>query len=194
MSIYGNAFWSQLEGSRKDNRVTTRETHWGLIIKEGNTGANSDFVAEGILKILAIMTLFASVIPWVLPGGALSDGTLMMQMSLSAAFFVTGFGIYTHAGRGFRQEFHIDGIQSEVRFATRNSRDVTTIRRRIPMMHVQSCFLKRTKSKNTPAQLHLRLKSNNQSIPIAGGDERVLVPVLEQMADLIKVTERRNLG
>ena len=113
-----------------------------------------------------------------------------MQMSLSTAFLVTGFGVYAHAGRGFHKEVHIDGLQSEVRLATRNSRGQATIRQNIPMMHIVSCFMRLTKSKKAPAELHLRLKSPNKTVPIASGQERIVVPVLEQIADLIKVTER----
>ncbi|MBT8459569.1 MAG: hypothetical protein KJN60_07875 [Boseongicola sp.] len=190
MSVYGNEFWSRLDSSRKTGRVEVRETHWGMIIRDADAETGRDYIAEGIMKILAVIVLFASVIPWTFSGNGLGDAAFMTQLSLSAAFFVTGFGIYAHAGRGFRQEVHLDGIQSEVRFATRNSRNISTIRRQIPMMHVQSCFLKRTKAKKASAQLHLRLKSSGQTLMIAGGDERNLVPVLEQMADLIKVTER----
>lgn len=190
MSVYGNGFWSQLDNTKKSGRIVVRETHWGMIIRDADAENGGDYVAEGILKILSIVVLFASVLPWAFTGTGLGDATFMTQLSLSAAFFVTGFGIYAHAGRGFRQEVHLDGIQSEVRFATRNSRNISTIRRQIPMMHVQSCFLKRTKSKKASAQLHLRLKSSNQTLLIASGEERNLVPVLEQMADLIKVTER----
>ncbi|NNJ67698.1 MAG: hypothetical protein HKP54_06625 [Boseongicola sp.] len=190
MSVYGNGFWSELDGVRGSGRVEVRETHWGLIIKDADKGANKDHISEGILKVLGVVDLFASVLPWGYTGGPLGDAAFMTQLSLSAAFIVTGFGIYTHAGRGFRQEVHLDGIQSEVRFATRNSRDISTVRRQIPMMLVQSCFLKRTKAKKASAQLHLRLKSKGPTLRIASGEERNLVPVLEQMADLIKVTER----
>ena len=190
MSVYGNGFWSQLDGAKKKERIVVRETHWGMIIRGAESDDTKDYLAEGVLRLLAVAVLFASVLPWVITESGLGDAVLMVQMSLSAAFFVTGFGIYAHAGRGFRQEVHLDGIQSEVRFATRNSRNISTIRRQIPMMHVQSCFLKRTKAKKASAELHLRLKSKGQTLLIAKGEERNLVPVLEQMADLIKVTER----
>ncbi len=192
MSVYGTAFWSQLDGNPKTNPIVASETHWGLIIKNVAGGKSGGFFAEGVLKILAIVMLFGSILPWAFTSGALGQGALMTQMSLSAAFFVTGFGVYSHAGRGFRQEVHIDGIQSEVRFAARNSRDISSIRRRIPMMHVQSCFMTRTNGKTGAAQLHLRLKSSNQTLVIASGLERNLVPILKQMADLIKVTKRRS--
>ena len=71
-----------------------------------------------------------------------------------------GFGVDTYAGRGFRQEVHLGAIQGDVRFATSNSRNISNIHRRIPMTHVQSCFLKRTKSKNAPTQLHLGLRAS----------------------------------
>ena len=104
---------------------------------------------------------------------------------MGAAFLVIGFGVYTYARPGFHQEVHLDAIQGDVHFATRNSRNISNIRRRIPMTHVQSGLLKRTKSKNAPTQLHLCLKSRGPSLPIAGGEEHNRVPILEQMADLI---------
>lgn len=190
MSVYGNDFWSKMDAPKGTKHVVVRETHWGLILTVGHRSENGGFLAETILKLLAICTLFAAILPWVVQTGLISNGTLLMQMSLSAAFFVTGFGIYAHAGRGFQQEVHIDGIQSEIRFATRNSHGASSIRRRVPMRHIKSCFMKLTPSKRAPAQLHLKLKSSGQPLPIAVGEERVLVPVLEQIADFIKVTER----
>lgn len=183
MSVYGDAFWSELEGARNCGHVEVRQTHWGMIIKDAGAGTNCDHIPEGVLKIL-------DVVAWDYAIGPLGNAAFMTQLCLSAAFIVTGFGIYTHAGRGFRQEVHLDGLRSEVRFATRSSRNISKVRRKIPMMHVQSCFRKRTKAKKASAELHLRLKSNGQTLRIASGDERNLVPVLEQMADLIKVTER----
>ena len=165
--------------------MIVRETHWGLVIKDAETGITCDFVAEGILKTLAVAKIFAPILPWASPEGSLGDAALMAQLSLSAAFLVIGFGVDTYAGRGFRQEVHLDAIQGDVRFATRNSRNISNIRRRIPMTHVQSCFLKRSKSKNAPTHLHLCLKSRSPSLPIAGGEERNRVPILEQMADFI---------
>ena len=85
----------------------------------------------------------------------------------------------------------MDAIQGDVRCATRNSRNISNIRRRIPMTHVQSGLLKRTKSKNAPAQLHLCLKSKGHALPIASGEERNRVSILEQMEDLLRMTERR---
>ena len=190
MSVYGNDFWSKLDDGHSKSPIEVRETHWGLVIADQRKLGGTGFFAETVLKLLAVCTLFASIIPWVVETSAIGIGSLMMQMSLSTAFLVTGFGIYAHAGRGFHREVHIDGIQSEVRFATRNSRGETNVRERIPMMHIVSCFMRLTTSKKTPAELLLRLKSPKKILPIARGQERVVVPVLEQIADLIKVTER----
>lgn len=176
--------------SKTSGQIIVHETHWGMIIRDTDAGNRLDHLAEGLLKILAVAVLFASVLPRVLAGDGLGGTVVTTQMSLSAAFLATGIGIYVYAGRGFRREVHLDGIQREVRFATRNSRNISTIRRQIPMMHVQSCFLKRTKSKKAAAQLLLRLISSGQPFLIASGEEHNLVPVLEQMDDLIKVTER----
>ena len=191
MSVYGIAYWLQLDRSRKTNRVVVRETRWGLVIEGAETGTTCDFVAEGILKILAVANLFAPILPWVSPEGSLGDATLMAQLSLSVAFLVIGFGVDAYAGRGFRQEVHLDAIQGDVRFATRNSRNISNIRRRIPMTHVQSGLLKRTKSKNIPTQLHLCLKSKGPSLPIASGEKHNRVSILEQMEDRLRMTERR---
>ena len=190
MSVFGNDFWSKTDDGTSKSPIKIRETHWGLIISDGRKKDCGGSFAETVLKLLAICTLFASIIPWVIETSPIGSGILMMQMSLSTAFLVTGFGVYAHAGRGFHQEVHIDGLESEVRLATRNSRGETTIRQSIPMMHIVSCFMRLTKSKKAPAELHLRLKSRNKTVPIASGQERVVVPVLEQIADLIKVTER----
>mgnify|MGYP001812612239 CR=1 FL=1 len=115
MSVCGDAFWSELEGARNCGHVDVRQTHWAMIIKDAEAGTNCDHIPEGVLKIL-------DVVAWDYAIGPLGNAAFMTQLSLSAAFVVTGFGIYTHAGRGFRQEVHLDGLQSEVRFATRNSR------------------------------------------------------------------------
>ena len=55
MSVYGNGFWSQMDGSRTKGLIIVRETHWGMIIKDADIDGHSDFVSEGILKILAIV-------------------------------------------------------------------------------------------------------------------------------------------
>ena len=77
MSVCGIAYWLQLDRSRKTNRVVVRETHWGLVIKDAETSITCDFVAEGILIILAVANLFAPILPWVSPEGSLGDATLM---------------------------------------------------------------------------------------------------------------------
>jgi hypothetical protein len=65
MSVYGIAYWLQLDRSRKNHRVIVHETQWGLIIKDAETGITCDFVAEGILKTLAVAKPFAPILPWV---------------------------------------------------------------------------------------------------------------------------------
>ena len=63
MSVYEISYWLQLDSSRKNNREIVRETHWGLVIKDAEPGTTCDFVAEGILKILAVANLFAPILP-----------------------------------------------------------------------------------------------------------------------------------
>ena len=192
MSISEAAFCSQHENFNETPTVIVDEAHWGLIVRGADKAASKDAVLESILKLLSIAVLFAAIAPWVYTDPALGLATGMTQMSLSAAFFVAGFGVYSHAGRGFRQEVHLDAIDAEIRFATRNSRNISTTRERIPMMHVQGCFLKPNATKSGDAQILLRLKSTNRILTLATGPEYRLLAVLDQMARIVNVSETRG--
>ena len=86
MSVYVDAFWSELEGARNCGHVEVRQTHWGMIIKDAGAGTNCDHIPEGVLKIL-------DVVAWDYAIGPLGNAAFMTQLCLSAAFIVTGFGI-----------------------------------------------------------------------------------------------------
>ncbi len=190
MTVHADAFWNQLDLGRRSDRMAVRETHWGFVLTDRPSESNDGFAAEAGLKVMSVVMLFASILPWVVAGGALAETTILAKIALSAAFFFVGFAVYFHANRGFRQEAQVDGVRQEVRFVTRNSRNISSLRRKIAMSDIESCFLNRSKGGGSNAKMLLRLKSRNQPLAVASGVERDLVPALERMADIVKSTRR----
>ena len=194
MTVHANTFWNQLDIARKSEPLTVRKTHWGFIVSDGTSTQNNGAFAEATLKILSIVLLFSSIIPWIAFGGGLAAGTLALKVAHTAAFFSVGLAVYWHAGRGFRQEIQVDRLKKELRLATRNSRNISTIRNRIPMVNVESCFLKRSKASAATTKMLLRMKGRQVPLTIASGNERDLLPILERMVELIKSTRQvRNI-
>ena len=190
MSVHADTFWNQLDIARRNEPLAVRQTHWGFIVSDRTSTQNNGAVAEAILKVLAIALLFSSIIPWIALGGGLAAGTLALKSAHTVAFFAVGVAVYWHAGRGFKQEIHVDGVRQELRLATRNSRNTSTVRRRIPMATVESCFLKRSKMSVSTTKMLLRLKGRQVPLTIASGNERDLLPILERMVELVKSTRR----
>jgi hypothetical protein len=194
MSVYADTFWNQIDIARRSDPLNVRQTHWGFIVSDRPSTQNNGAVAEATLKVLAIALLFSSIIPWIALGGGLAAATLALKSAHTAAFFAVGLAVYWHAGRGFRQEFHVDGVRQELRLATRNSRNISTVRHRIPMSAVESCFLKRSKTSVSATKMLLRLKGRQVPLTIASGNEGDLLPILERIVELIKSTRQvRNL-
>ncbi|MGI9394139.1 MAG: hypothetical protein ACR2OY_05790 [Boseongicola sp.] len=190
MSVLTNTFWSQFDLARRNDPLAVRDTHWGFIVSDRTSMRNDGVVAEATLKILSIALLFGSIIPWITVGGDLAAVTILLKVAHSASFFTVGLAVYWYAGSGFRQEFHVDGLRQEIRLATRNSRDKSTVRHRIPMAAIESCFLKRSKASGSRTKMLLRLKGRPLPRMIASGNERDLLPILEQLVELVKSTRR----
>ncbi len=194
MSVHADTFWNQLDIARKSDPLTVRQTHWGFIVSDRTSMQSNGAVAEAILKVLSIALLFSSIIPWIALGGGLAAGTLALKAAHTVAFFAVGLAVYWHAGRGFRQEIQVDRVRLEIRLATRNSRNISTVRHRIPMATVESSFLKRSKSSVSATKMLLRLKGRQVPLTIASGNERDLLPILERIVELIKSTRQvRNV-
>ena len=194
MSVHADTFWNQLDIARRNDPLTVRETHWGFIVSDRMSMQNIGAVAEATLKVLAIVMLFSSIIPWIALGGGLAAGTLALKVAHTTAFFMVGLAVYWHAGRGFRQEIQVDCVRKELRLATRNSRGISTPKRRITMVAIESCFLKRSKASAATTKMLIRLKGRQMPLTIASGNERDLLPILERMVEMIKSTRSvRNL-
>ncbi len=194
MSVHADTFWNQLDIARRNDPLTTRDTHWGFIVSDRTSAQDSGAIAEATLKVLSIVLLFSSIIPWIALGGGLAAGTLTLKMAHTAAFFSVGLAVYWHAGRGFRQEIQVDVVRQEIRLSTRNSRNISTAKRRIPMAAIESCFLKRSKASVAMTKMLLRVKGRQMPLTIASGSERDLLPILERIFELVKSTRQaRNL-
>jgi len=194
MSVHADTFWNQLDIARRNDPLSVRDKHWGFIVSDRTSMQNNGAFAEASLKVLSIVMLFGSTIPWIALGGGLAAGTLALKVAFTASFFMVGLAVYWHAGRGFRQEIQVDRLKKELRLATRNSRNTSTVSNRIPMVTVESCFLKRSKASAAKTKMLLRLKGRQMPLTIASGNERDLLPVLERMVDMIKSTRSvRNL-
>ena len=194
MSVHADIFWNQLDIARRNEPLCVRQTHWGFIVSDRTSTQNNGAVAEATLKVLAIVLLFSSIIPWIALGGGLAAGTLALKAAHTVAFFAVGLAVYWHAGRGFLQEIQVDRVRLEIRLATRNSRNISTVRHRIPMAAVESCFLKRSKSSVSATKMLLRMKSRQFPLTIASGKERDLLPILERIVELVKSTRQvRNI-
>ena len=190
MSIHTDQIQSSLDIFRKPDPLNLRETHWGYVVTEGTTKRNSGVAAEATMKVLSIVLMFGSIIPWVAIGGELAAGAIPLKIAHSVSIFAVGVAVYWHAGRGFKQEIHVDGTRQEFRLATRNSRNISTIRRRIPMAAIESCFLKRSKTSASMTKMLLRLKGRQFPLSIASGKEHDLLPILERLAEVVKSTRR----
>ncbi|MGI9390177.1 MAG: hypothetical protein ACR2O1_08990 [Boseongicola sp.] len=190
MSVHADTFWNQLDISRRNDPLSVRPTHWGIIVADRTSVKGNGAIAEAILKVLAVILMFSSIIPWISIGSEFATGSLTLKIAHTVSFFSVGLAVYWHAGRGFLQEFHADSIRQELRLATRNSRNISFARQRIPMAAVESCFLKRSKASMASTKMLLRLKGRQMPLTIASGNERDLLPVLEQVVELIKTTRR----
>jgi hypothetical protein len=188
MTVHADNFWNQLDIGRRSDPLSIRETHWGLVISDAPGGTGDGHTAEAVLKVLSIGLMFCASAPWLFDTGILGSLPFAMAPAISSGFLVTGFAVYTHAGRGFRQEIQVDGAKRELRVARRNSRNISTIRRTIAMRDVESCFLKRSKSSGSNAQLFIRLKGQSQPLAVATGREGDLVPILERTIELVKTS------
>ena len=49
MSFHADTFWSRIEPGDGVNRLSTRQTTWGLVISEVHAGRDWSAVAEGAL-------------------------------------------------------------------------------------------------------------------------------------------------
>ena len=190
MSVLTDTFLSQLDLVRSDEPLAVRDTHWGFIVSDRTSKNNNGAVAEATLKLLSIALLFGSIIPWITNGGNLAGVTILLKVAHTVSFFAVGLAVYRYAGRGFQLEIHVDGVRHEIWLATRNSRNKSTVRHRIPMAAVESCFLKRSKASASTTKMLLRLKGRQLPLMIASGNERDLLPILEQLVDFVKSTRR----
>lgn len=190
MSVHADTFWTQLEFGRRKDALNVRNTHWGFIVSDSNSLRNNGAVAEATLKILSIILLFSSIIPWIAIGAELAASAFLPRIAHSASFFAVGIAVYWHAGRGFRQEIHVDSVLQELRLVTRNSRNTSFTRKRIPMKVIESCFLKRSKASAANTTMLLRLKGRQMPQTIASGNESDLLPILERLVELVKSTRR----
>ena len=190
MSFHADTFWSRIEPGDGVNRLSTRQTTWGLVISEVHAGRDWSAVAEGALKVISIAVIFSAIAIWAVPGGALGSAPLAAKLGMTASFFFVGFAAYQHAARGFNQEIHIDTSRREVRLATRNANGMSRVRRSIPMSNIESCFINRTKSRKGPSYMLLRLKGRQQPFAVAKGSEASLVPILERLAAIVKNSQR----
>ncbi len=132
------AFYGQIETGRRSAPLQMRETSWGYIVAEKTSGSDDGHHAEAILRVLAVFMLFSSILPWVYFGGDLANNTIAAKLALSSGFFVIGVAAYLHAGRGFKNEIQIDSERREFRLATRNSRNIASVRRTIKMNNIES--------------------------------------------------------
>ncbi|QMU59785.1 MAG: hypothetical protein GKR98_17335 [Boseongicola sp.] len=186
MTVHANAFYGQIETGRRSAPLQMRETSWGYIVAEKTSGSDDGHHAEAILRVLAVFMLFSSILPWVYFGGDLANNTIAAKLALSSGFFVIGVAAYLHAGRGFKNEIQIDSERREFRLATRNSRNIASVRRTIKMNNIDSCFLKRSTRRHATSQMFLRLRGRAQPIAIAAGSERELRPMLERIAYVVR--------
>jgi len=187
MSAYSTSFWYGRDLAAVGEGLRLKNTAWGARLT-GLTTVRTANLLEASLKVLAIFAVLLAIALWAAPVG----GVLVARLAITVGFLAVGMAIYQYGGRGFRQEVEFDGVRGTIRLVTRNARGTSYVRRRIPMVEAESCYLGRSKTPGAPSQLYLRLKGRVSPLAIGEGDEAELVPVLERLAEIVKSARRRN--
>lgn len=174
--------------------LETRQILGGYTVSERAGVLDLDAVMEGSLKFFGLAMVLSAGALWLLPGAIIAGDVLTMKLALTAAFLATGLALFWHANRGFQYEIQIDAGRREVRIATRNSRDESRTRRRIPMRDIESCFLRRSKEPNAPARLYLRLRGSPVPVALIGGPEHALGMLHQRLSRDLRPPRARALA
>lgn len=174
--------------ARGADTLTVRDTLGGYVLSHRTSAIDTNLLAEAVLKFFGLLTILMSGALWLMPGALFSGDVLVMKLALTAAFLSTGAALYWHADRGFHDEVHVDTVHREIRIATRNVRDRSRTRARIPMRDVESCFLRRG---GGAAQLCLRVRGRSHPLDLVRAGEPALIRLHERLSRDIQAPRAR---
>ena len=192
MQAFAQVGFGTRRQSSQPKRLRLRETHTGInIVEESKARVDGAYFAEVAFKLVGVLLLPAGGILMFLPRIAMGHSSMITQLCMLAAFVFLGVSLHRWASKGFRRRVQINATRQEICIGTQNIEGNFNKQSVFSSNSIESFFIVRSKSKQTPAKLKMRL-ADGHSLCLFESGEKTLVPILERISLAMQPPKMRN--
>ena len=176
----------------QQKKLRLRETHSGLsIVEESKARFDGAYIAEVAFKLVGVLLLPAGGIVMFLPRLTLGHSSMITQICMLAAFVFLGVSLHRWANKGFQRRIQVNPTRQEICIGTQNIEGTFNKQYVFSSKSIESFFIVRSKNRQTPAKLKMRL-SDGHSLCLFESGEKALVPILERISVAMQPPKKRN--
>ena len=171
----------------KDAGPAIDERPWGYAIHDQTRHPGLRATTSKVSRFMGVLSIFVLATVLVTPDDGASTTAFLIKVVLLFALGI-GAALFTRAGQQANHpDFHIDTRSNEIRVGRHDLKGQFTLTARLSFKDVQSVYLLRSKERERPARLFLRLDDAGNAIEVASGPERDLDRLRGRLAqDLVR--------